>query len=228
MAQLRADYARLKAERWGGYAGYDALVRRGPTTPTLGVLAAYDDLVPAFERLFEREGRDFARFYAEVRRLAALPKDERHAALARHSRRSRILEERPWPTSTSTASPQARPAKARKIAWKWAETVEEKFGMECTVIEGDDSDIVEFTRSRRQRRAAGRGRPLRSDARLGFLLGAFRRQIEAEIEGSSTSCCRRRPPGGEGPSETAGPRRGVRGEDGAGCLAPAAPLRSTP
>ena len=39
------------------------------------------DLVPAFERLFERQGGDFTRFYAEVRRLAALPHDERHAAL---------------------------------------------------------------------------------------------------------------------------------------------------
>ena len=38
-------------------------------------------------------------------------------------------------------------AKARKTAWKWAETVEEKFGMECTVIEGRDSDVVEFTRA---------------------------------------------------------------------------------
>ena len=28
-------------------------------------------------------------------------------------------------------------AKARKIAWKWAEEVEQKFDMECTVIEGD-------------------------------------------------------------------------------------------
>jgi predicted aminopeptidase len=37
--------------------------------------------VPHFERLFEREGRDFTRFYAEVRRLAGLPKPERHATL---------------------------------------------------------------------------------------------------------------------------------------------------
>ena len=38
-------------------------------------------------------------------------------------------------------------AKARKTAWRWAELVEEKFGMECTVIEGEDSDVVEFTRT---------------------------------------------------------------------------------
>jgi len=37
--------------------------------------------VPHFERLFERNGRDFHRFYDAVKRLAALPKDERHATL---------------------------------------------------------------------------------------------------------------------------------------------------
>jgi predicted aminopeptidase len=45
------------------------------------VQAAYNDGVPAFEALFERQGRDFTRFYAEVQRLAALPKAERRAAL---------------------------------------------------------------------------------------------------------------------------------------------------
>jgi hypothetical protein len=38
-------------------------------------------------------------------------------------------------------------AKARKVAWQWAEQVESKFDMECTVIEGETSDTVEFTRS---------------------------------------------------------------------------------
>ena len=38
-------------------------------------------LVPAFERLFERQGGDFARFYAEVARLASLPQAQRHATL---------------------------------------------------------------------------------------------------------------------------------------------------
>ena len=49
---------------------------------SLGVLAAYTDLVPAFERLFEAEGRDPARFYAAVKRLADLPKDARREKLA--------------------------------------------------------------------------------------------------------------------------------------------------
>ena len=53
-------------------------------------------------------------------------------------------------------------AKARKTAWKWAEAAEAKFGMECTVIEGKTSDVVEFTRSRRRRASLRRRRPTRS------------------------------------------------------------------
>ena len=80
MAQLRADYATLKANAWGGFSGYDGWFARA-NNASLGVLAAYNELVPAFEHLFEREGRDFQRFYAEVKRLAALPRNERRAAL---------------------------------------------------------------------------------------------------------------------------------------------------
>lgn len=80
LARLQRDYAELKATRWGGYAGYDSWFQRA-NNAAFGIQAAYDTWVPAFERLFEREGRDFDRFYAEVRRLAALPKPERLATL---------------------------------------------------------------------------------------------------------------------------------------------------
>ena len=80
MTELRAEYAGLKADRWAGFAGYDGWFERA-NNASFGVLAAYNELVPNFERLFEREGRDFKRFYAEVRRLADLPKAERQATL---------------------------------------------------------------------------------------------------------------------------------------------------
>lgn len=80
MADMRAQYAALRDGPWQGYAGYDAWFA-GANNASLGVLAAYTELVPQFERLFEREGRDPARFYAAVRRLADLPKDERRAKL---------------------------------------------------------------------------------------------------------------------------------------------------
>jgi predicted aminopeptidase len=80
MRELRAEYARVKAERWHGFAGFDAWFERA-NNASFGVLAAYNEQVPQFERLFERGGRDFTLFYAEVARLAALPKEERQATL---------------------------------------------------------------------------------------------------------------------------------------------------
>jgi putative polyhydroxyalkanoate system protein len=71
--------------------------------------------------------------------------------------------------------------KARKVAWKWAEDVERKFGMACTVIEGELSDTVEFTRSGVNGRLIVAADHFDLDARLGFLLGAFSKTIEAEI-----------------------------------------------
>jgi predicted aminopeptidase len=80
MAGLRAEYERIKAERWDGFKGYDAWFDRA-NNASLGVLAAYTEWVPAFERMFAAQGGDFTRFYDEVRRLAALPKEERKKAL---------------------------------------------------------------------------------------------------------------------------------------------------
>jgi predicted aminopeptidase len=81
MAAMRAEYEAMKRSSWGGFAGYDAWVARA-NNASLAVQAAYDGLVPEFERLFEQQGRDFSRFHAEVKRLATLPKDERRATLA--------------------------------------------------------------------------------------------------------------------------------------------------
>ena len=72
--------------------------------------------------------------------------------------------------------------KARKIAWQWAEEVEQKFDMECTVIEGETSDTVEFTRSGCSGRLIVAADHFDLDARLGFLLGAFSKTIESEIQ----------------------------------------------
>ena len=81
MQRMREAHRELRAGPWGGFAGYDPWFERA-NNAALGVQAAYDELVPGFERLFERSGGDFARFHAEVRRLAALPRAERRAALA--------------------------------------------------------------------------------------------------------------------------------------------------
>ena len=73
-------------------------------------------------------------------------------------------------------------AKARKTAWQWAEAAEAKFAMECTVIEGKTSDVVEFTRSGVEGRLVVNADSFDLTARLGLVLGAFRGRIEAGIE----------------------------------------------
>jgi putative polyhydroxyalkanoate system protein len=70
---------------------------------------------------------------------------------------------------------------ARKIAFKWAEQVEEKFDMECTYEEGKTEDLVSFTRSGVSGTLAVTKDSFDLNARLGFLLGAFKDKIEGEI-----------------------------------------------
>jgi putative polyhydroxyalkanoate system protein len=73
-------------------------------------------------------------------------------------------------------------AKARKIALQWAEDAEQKFDMECTILEGETSDTVEFTRAGVKGELIVAADHFALDARLGFLLGAFSRTIESEIQ----------------------------------------------
>lgn len=70
---------------------------------------------------------------------------------------------------------------ARKLAFRWAELAEEKFDMECTYEEGKTSDLVSFTRSGVNGELKVTRDKFELDARLGFLLGAFKDRIETEI-----------------------------------------------
>lgn len=72
-------------------------------------------------------------------------------------------------------------AQARKLAFRWAETAEEKLGMECTYEEGKTEDVVSFTRAGANGELKVTEDRFELDARLGFLLGAFRERIEGEI-----------------------------------------------
>jgi putative polyhydroxyalkanoate system protein len=72
-------------------------------------------------------------------------------------------------------------AKARKVAFDWAEQVEKEFGMECTYEEGDDADMVQFKRSGVQGALQVTKDKFELEAKLGFLLGVFKDRIETEI-----------------------------------------------
>ena len=72
-------------------------------------------------------------------------------------------------------------ARARKVALKWAEHVEDKLDMECTIIEGDDEDVLEFRRSGVDGRMIVAATHFELEAKLGFLLKPFLGTIEAEV-----------------------------------------------
>jgi predicted aminopeptidase len=80
---FRSQYARLK-ESWGGdparWRGYDRWVEQA-NNAAFGAQGAYDDLVPGFEALFRREGGQWKQFYDAAKRLAAVPKEQRHNML---------------------------------------------------------------------------------------------------------------------------------------------------
>lgn len=86
MTEFRSRYAALRAHWLASglpaalLAGMDQWVREA-NNASFGAQAAYDDWVPAFTALFEREGRDWRRFHATVRTLAQAPQAERKAAL---------------------------------------------------------------------------------------------------------------------------------------------------
>ncbi|WP_137920174.1 polyhydroxyalkanoic acid system family protein [Hydrogenophaga sp. 2FB] len=72
-------------------------------------------------------------------------------------------------------------ASARQLAWRWAEQAENEFDMSCTYEEGNDCDEVQFTRSGVNGTLKVSAERFELDARLGFLLGAFKDRIEDEI-----------------------------------------------
>jgi len=70
---------------------------------------------------------------------------------------------------------------ARAAAFKWAEQAEEKFDMTCTYAEGSTADELSFTRSGVSGTLTVTGDVFQLQAKLGFLLGAFKDKIEGEI-----------------------------------------------
>lgn len=72
-------------------------------------------------------------------------------------------------------------AQARKIAFKWAEHVEQEFGMNCTYEQGHGADEVCFTRSGVNGTLTVSKDRFELHAKLGFLVGAFKGRIESEI-----------------------------------------------
>jgi len=93
----------------------------------------------------------------------------------------------PWPQETAVSDIHITRhhalglAEARKLAFKWAESAEKEFDMECVYEEGKTSDVVSFKRTGAHGDLKVSKDKFVLDAHLGFLLAAFRHRIETEI-----------------------------------------------
>lgn len=81
--RLKFEYTLLRA-RWGGYAGYDGWFARTLDNAHLAALATYHDCVPGLQRQLEAAG-SLPAFYARADALAALPLQQRRAAVCREA-----------------------------------------------------------------------------------------------------------------------------------------------
>jgi predicted aminopeptidase len=79
-AAMKAEYLTLKSS-WGGYAGYDRYFAQDLNNAHLVPVATYSELVAGFRRVLAENGGDFKRFYAAVREIVKLPKEQRQAKL---------------------------------------------------------------------------------------------------------------------------------------------------
>ncbi len=80
--EMNGEYAALKAS-WGGFAGFDRLLARGPNNAFLVSIASYTELLPAFRALLAQNHGDLPAFYRAVKDLSKLEKPERDARLAK-------------------------------------------------------------------------------------------------------------------------------------------------
>jgi predicted aminopeptidase len=78
---LKDEYKILKEDKWSGYAGYDRWFAEPLTNAHLSAVATYNDFVPGFRALLQKE-KSFGTFYEAARALSILDKNARHRQLA--------------------------------------------------------------------------------------------------------------------------------------------------
>jgi len=80
LADMKKEYERLKAQ-WGGDTEFDGWFAHPMNNAHLNSVAAYYDLVPAFEQLLAKNDGDLEKFYQAAESLSKKPRTERHEEL---------------------------------------------------------------------------------------------------------------------------------------------------
>lgn len=80
-SELKIRHEQIKRERWNGFSGYDPYFSQDLNNAHLAAVGVYTEYVPAFRAILAQQDHDLPRFFAEVQKLATLPKEQRHATL---------------------------------------------------------------------------------------------------------------------------------------------------
>lgn len=92
---------------------------------------------------------------------------------------------------------------ARQTARHWVAQAEEKYQLQGQYVEGAETDTFTFQRSGVSGSLQVTAQDFTLNAKLGFLLGAFKPQIEAEMVKKIDVLIARHPPGGAGSTHQA-------------------------
>ncbi|MCY7371992.1 MAG: polyhydroxyalkanoic acid system family protein [Polaromonas sp.] len=92
---------------------------------------------------------------------------------------------------------------ARQAAQAWAEKAEKKYDLRCTYQQGETADALSFTRSGVSGTLRVTGERFDLQAKLGFLLSAFKERIEGEIGKTLDALIATQAPGPDPASESA-------------------------
>lgn len=102
LAGMQREYQMLKLT-WDGYSGYDSWFEQDLNNARFVSVQTYRHYVPAFRELLRQNNHDLQKFYAAACSLAALPSDERQAAMM-------ALQKAALATSADTSADSPLPA----------------------------------------------------------------------------------------------------------------------
>jgi predicted aminopeptidase len=108
LKEMKEEYARLKRS-WDGDTEYDGWFVREVNNAHLNSVAAYYDLVPAFEHLLAMNGSDLERFYDAADRLSKGSDKERRATLKALAYERKVAANAGSPLESSGPEADAKP-----------------------------------------------------------------------------------------------------------------------
>ena len=80
-SELKKQYQRLK-QKWNGDDRYDQWMQQNLNNAHLLLIATYNELVPAFKKLLQKQGNDLRKFYQKVAELGEQESEKRKQILA--------------------------------------------------------------------------------------------------------------------------------------------------